>query len=172
MQFVFVAAVLAGAVAPFGLGIDWGSEFHKSSFILPGSHFRAVENQISKRKTHNMISFCGDERFFEAQASFKYPRKNCQTFSMINHLLYDLKTLDPAAVPNAEVPYIGPFRIHKDKHGVAVGLDSSDLFTKLNITRSPLPELGSNYLWLEELLAMVMERNLYNANITAGQKFT
>ena len=49
----------------FGLGIDWGTEYTKSSLIIPGKGFEMVENTLSKRKTPNYISLCKKDRVFE-----------------------------------------------------------------------------------------------------------
>ena len=37
------------------LGIDFGSEYFKASIISPGKTFAIIENETSKRKTHNAV---------------------------------------------------------------------------------------------------------------------
>jgi len=38
------------------IGIDFGSEYFKASLISPGKTFTIVENETSKRKTHNAVN--------------------------------------------------------------------------------------------------------------------
>lgn len=64
----------------FGLGVDFGSQFHKSSMLLPGKYFTMVEDSISKRKTPSILSFCKDKRFYEYQAESKLSKQKCDTF--------------------------------------------------------------------------------------------
>ena len=37
------------------LGIDFGSNYYKVSMIAPGKTFEIVENETTKRKTHNVV---------------------------------------------------------------------------------------------------------------------
>jgi molecular chaperone DnaK (HSP70) len=79
------AIVLLGLIdrfLAFGLGVDWGSEYHKST-MLTAAGYRMVENHVSARKTPSILSFCGEERFFENQALGKFSRAACDTFMML-----------------------------------------------------------------------------------------
>ena len=155
-----------------GVGIDWGFEFHKSSFVLPGEYFRAVENTISKRKTQNMMSICGEERYFESQAAVKYSKQNCQTFSMLGTVINNIERPDLAELLRKETPYIQSSNVKVDENGVAFELDNKELLERIKFNRVGVKDIGSNYIRLEEIMAMVLERNLINARNTASTNFT
>lgn len=155
----------------FGFGVDWGAEYHKSSMIIPGQHFQAVENEISKRKTHNLFSICGEERYFEAQAAAKLTRSSCQSFFLTNRLLYDQGTETLQQAMNAESEHVAPQKLLVDEHGLAFALDAPIFLDSLNFTRSALGG-AQHYLRLEEVIAMIMEKNLINARNTGKVSFT
>lgn len=169
---IFAVMFAASGVWGAGLGIDWGSEFYKSSFLVPGAYFKAVENQISKRKTHNMVSLCGEERVFEAQSAVKFYKKNCQTFSMLNKVLQGLEDPLLSQTLKQEEPFIQPLEIARDENGLVFKVDNEEFFNKLNIERPAIEGVGSKYLRLEEVMAMSMENNLENARRTANYNFT
>lgn len=58
-------ALCISRITSFGLGIDFGSEYIKSAFILPGKNFQFVEDDMSKIKVPNVISFCDQKIFLE-----------------------------------------------------------------------------------------------------------
>merc|ERR1711976_1140243 len=75
---------LIDKVKLFGLGIDFGSQYHKASMLLPGKYFTMVEDSISKRKTPSMLNFCSNKRFYEYQAIKKFPKNKCDSFYYLN----------------------------------------------------------------------------------------
>lgn len=85
-QIIIVLLGLIDRLSGFGLGVDWGSEYHKST-MLTAAGYRMVENHVSARKTPSMLSFCGEERFFENQAFGKFSRFACDTFYQLDRFI-------------------------------------------------------------------------------------
>ena len=77
-----------------GFGVDWGSEFHKAALVMPGKGFKMVEDQMSKRKSHNILTFCGDKRLFEYRAMIKFQNKRCNAFYFLNRWLDPVPGMD------------------------------------------------------------------------------
>ena len=93
-----IISELALRIISFGLGIDWGSEYHKSTMLLPKTGFRMVENHTSGRKTPSVISICDNERFFESQAVAKFNRIACETLIFSNRYFTHLALSDDKSV--------------------------------------------------------------------------
>lgn len=167
-----VLAVVVGRAAAHGLGIDWGTEFHKTSTLVPGQHFRAVENDLSKRKTHNLVAFCGEERFFDAQAIAKLPRSTCQSFYFTARLLHEKSVASARKTIAADERHITPVQVIEDDFGWGFKLQSPAFLAGLNFTRTPIADGTSDYLRQEELIAMIMEKNLANAATTVKSRFS
>ncbi len=146
----------------FGLGIDWGSEFHKSTIFLPKQGFKMVENSISKRKTPSMMSFCDGERFFESQSVTKFSRANCQTFSMLNSF-FELESLSIESKFLTKNDFLYTDPLHRfDNFGVI--FPTSSLLVR-NFTRNTLSEFLNgdknesfeHFVRLEEIFAMMLD---------------
>lgn len=58
MKIVVIATLIGVGLCL--LGIDLGSKFIKIALEELGSGDRVIENEMSKRQTHNLISVCSD----------------------------------------------------------------------------------------------------------------
>lgn len=74
------------------LGVDFGGEFIKSSFILPGKAFQILEDTTSKRKTPSSVAFTNSERVFEWGTIAKKAKAYQTTFTYLQRYLG--KTVD------------------------------------------------------------------------------
>lgn len=168
MRLTHVLCLLAcvGALAAFGLGVDWGSEYHKST-MLTANGYRMVENHVSARKTPSMISLCGDERFFENQALGKFSRSTCDTFMMLDR--YAHRKPDAAnAFPKS---FLGSFFDSKSPAQDAIGAlfpTASTLFKDFERNVTGLFEeaeaaFKDPFVRVEEALGMMMENERQNA---------
>lgn len=146
-----------------GLGIDFGSEFHKSAMVIPGKYFTMVENRISKKKTPTSIAFCDGDRLFENQAIKKRFKKKCDSFSFTPRFLWNKQE-------NTNNFFLDSSRIKRDEFGYLVEVRKQNLPRSLNFTR--VNEDGTGY-WVrgEELNAMIIENNLRNAKKTGEKEF-
>ena len=163
---ITITLTLLQEITSFGLGIDWGSEFHKSTMLLPKSGFRMVENHVSARKTPSSLSFCGEERFFENQALVKFTKAACHSFSMSNrfsHLLgqntTDPQTLQSELFHDPQIPL-------SDQIGIVFGTTAKIIkdFSRNNASYVRQNEdFPANYIRYEELLGMMFENERSNA---------
>ena len=158
ITYIAVFGLLVQKLLQYGLGVDYGSEFHKSAMIIPGKFFRMVENQISKKKTPNTIAFCEGDRFFESQGIKKRLKKKCDSFSYPTRFLHNRSDNEKLEVDL----YLDKTTVTKDEIGYLLKIDKSSLPKSLNFTR--MNEDESAYLLRgEEINAMIMENNLKNA---------
>lgn len=163
---VAVFGLLIQKLLQFGLGVDYGSEFHKSAMIIPGKFFKMVENQISKKKTPTTISFCDGDRFFEYQGLKKRLKKKCDSFSYTTRFLHNRPENDEMETDL----YLDKTKIIRDDIGYLLEVSKNNLPKSLNFTR--MNEDESAYLLrAEELNAMIMENNLKNAQRTGETVF-
>ena len=154
-------------VMSYGFGIDWGTEYHKSTILLPGEGFKMVENEISKRKTQSTISFCGNSRFFENTAQTKFTRQNCISFFHLNKFLGSSEkmenNLDMNVALSDQFSFVFP-----------VEPTTLDNFKRTKTQRLVLEngnEAPANFIRLEELMAMMLEHEKQNANNTGKNVF-
>lgn len=159
-----LAIVLLGLidrVVGFGLGIDWGSEYHKST-MLTVAGYRMVENHVSARKTPSMLSLCGEERFFENQALSKFSRAACDTFFMLDRFSERLAEVLRGS-PGLDT-YYDSRKAHQDAIGPL--FPTSSVFLKgfgrntTGLTDAPLAEA---FVRFEEVLGMMLENERQNA---------
>lgn len=150
----------------FGLGVDWGSEFHKSTMLLPKEGFRMVENHVSARKTPSLISFCGDERFFENQATIKFTRMACETFYMFNRFSELLSTNSTEKLLNNSKLFLdGKVPVY-DEVGIAFPVKANIVknFARNNASYvRQYSEFPESYIRYEEVLGMMLENERNNA---------
>ena len=111
-----------------GLGIDFGSEFHKSAMVIPGKYFTMVENRISKKKTPTSIAFCDGDRLFENQAIKKRFKKKCDSFSFTPRFLWNKQE-------NTDNFFLDSSRVKRDEFGYLVEVRKQNLPRSLNFTR-------------------------------------
>lgn len=156
----------------FGLGVDWGSEFHKST-MLTANGYRMVENHVSARKTPSMLSLCGDERFFENQAFGKFSRAACDTFMMLDRLSH--KTFDS----DKETKFLESFFDVNGPSFDSIGTlypTSSALFKgfERNVTGlfDELTKAPESFIRYEEVLGMMLENERQNAAKTSKSEWT
>lgn len=158
--------VLLERLCAFALGVDYGSEFHKASMIIPGKFFYMVENAISKKKTPTTLAFCGGDRLFENSALKKYLKKNCDTFSFPNRFLNKRLAEDTY---NSEL-FLDSHNMVKDDIGYLFAVKKSNLPQLVNFPRNSTD--GEHYLIrAEEVNAMILQNNLLNAGKTGNTVF-
>ena len=170
-----IALTLFGRAMSFGLGIDWGVEFHKSTTLLPKSGFKMVENQISKRKTPSSISFCGEERIFENQAVVKFTRQNCETYHYLTRYLEGVNGTLLKQFPDFERYFLDTALPIFDKKS-AVFKTNFPLTKEFQRNHTSWPtndtqKLPENFFRLEEILGMMIEMEKENAEKTGETKF-
>lgn len=171
MLFVLVIAITLFEIKSspeYGFGIDWGAEYHKSTILIPGEGFRMVENEISKRKTPSIIAFCGGSRFFENQAIAKFSRQNCVSFHLLNLFFSDIEN---------EHNLIDKQSQFNDQFGVIFSVDKTIMpefkRTKLNkLIIDGIADVPLYFLRLEEIFAMMLEKERDNAGKTGNNVFT
>ena len=165
-KLITILAIFIQRLLQFGLGVDYGSEFHKSAMIIPGKLFKMVENQISKKKTETMISFCNGERYFERLGMKKRLKKKCDSFTFTTRFLAN----NPVNDDFESDLYLDKTVITKDDIGYLLEVRKNSLPASLNFTR--VNEDDSAYLLRsEEINAMIMENNLKNAQRTGEMVF-
>lgn len=140
----------------FGLGVDWGSEFHKST-MLTSAGYRMVENHVSARKTPSYLSFCGEERFFENQALGKFSRAACDTFMM-------LERFSDRSAAGAPGTFYDAKETSRDDIGTLFPVASSLLKEfERNNTGLSSEALADPFVRFEEVLGMMLENERQNA---------
>lgn len=159
---------LLGCVVSYGFGIDWGSEFHKSTILVPEGGFRMVENDISKRKTPSMVSFCGKDRLLESQALAKFARATCQSFYFLNRFFADGGATTDFG--NHPAPIEDQFSCIFPVAGEALSLYKRTKSHKLALANGK--DLPESYVRFEELLAMMLQREKRNAASTGGGSYS
>lgn len=171
-QLSFFVLGLIRYTLGFGLGVDWGSEFHKST-MLTANGYRMVENHVSARKTPSMLSFCGDERFFENQAFGKFSRAACDTFMMLDRLSH--KTFEA----DKETKFLDSFFDASGPSFDAIGTvypTSSAVFKgfERNVTGlfDELAKVPESFVRYEEVLGMMLENERQNAAKTGQAEWT
>lgn len=164
--FLLAMFTILQEIASFGLGIDWGSEYHKSTMLLPKGGFRMVENHVSARKTPSSLSFCAEDRFFENQALVKFTKAACQSFSMsnrFNHLLgqniTDLQSAHTELFFDPQMPL-------SDEIGFVFATNAKIIkdFSRNNASYvKQYDEFPAHFIRYEEVLAMMLENERSNA---------
>ena len=174
--YIAMLALLVEFAHQFGLGIDWGSEFHKSTMLLPKQGFRMVENSISKRKTPSIVSLCGEERFFESQAVIKFPRAACESFYLLNRFFEAENSTFSRDFSDSDKFFFENLQPIFEKHSVIFGSDSPILknFKReiaLQLDEGFTGTLPEHYLRLEEIFAMMLDLEKDNALKTGQVQF-
>lgn len=132
----------------FGLGVDFGSQFHKGSMLLPGKYFTMVEDSISKRKTPSIISFCKDKRFYEYQAEKRLSKDKCDTFQHMRRFFNNKEALD--FFKNEQQKYKDLFEERVDELGHLMTL------RKKNIPEFSTYPRNTEEIRLEEIYGMMI----------------
>ena len=174
--YIAMLALLVEFAYQFGLGIDWGAEFHKSTMLLPKQGFRMVENSISKRKTPSIVSLCGDERFFESQAVIKFPRAGCESFYLLNRFFEAENSTFSQEFSDVDKFFFENLQPVFEKHSVIFGSESPILKnfkreTALQVGDNFTGTLPENFLRLEEIFAMMLDLEKDNALKTGQVEF-
>jgi hypoxia up-regulated 1 len=174
--YIALLALLIEFTRQFGLGIDWGSEFHKSTMLLPKKGFQMVENSISKRKTPSIVSLCGEERFFESQAVIKFPRAACESFYMLNRFFEAENSSFAQEFSDVDKFFYENLKPVFEKHSVVFASESPVL---KNFKREIALQVGDdfsgtlpeNFFRLEEIFAMMLDLEKDNALKTSQVEF-
>ena len=167
MKYLFLCIGIISLVNTFGLGIDWGSEFHKSTMLLPKKGFVMVENRISKRKTPSLLSFCDRERFFENDSLMKFNKNVCNTFFYMNRF-WDASSEDLESIKeDMKNHYYEDYKVSVDETGFKI--ESS--WPEKIFGKNEKNENHRNYLRPEEIFAMMLEVEKKNAEKTGDTKF-
>jgi hypoxia up-regulated 1 len=174
--YLGILILVAEMTRQFGLGIDWGNEFHKSTMILPKKGFQMVENSISKRKTPSTLSFCGEDRFFESQAVIKFPRAACESFYMLNRFFETDKNSFTTDFSDTDKYFFEDLKVTFDKHSLVFESQSPVLKNfQRNSTIQTIDDFKGtvpvNYIRLEELFAMMLDIEKDNAFNTGQVEF-
>ena len=169
---LLLALNLSQIIKSFGLGIDFGGQYHKASMLLPGKYFTMVEDSISKRKTPSLISFCKLKQFFEYQSLSKFAKKRCDSFYFLNRFF-----------ENEDTDYFKEYetvaKFFKDRI-LPKKNDNGDIFFPIrkinlpiltNFKRENLENENEINLRLEEIYAMLLKNLKQNAERTAEREF-
>ena len=164
-RFLFLISVLKHYLT-FSFGIDFGSELNKSAFIVPGKYYTSVEDQMSKRKSESIITFCGNKIFYEYQGAKKSLKKSCNSYDYItrffetddSNYLKQLNSISDTFFDNIETT--------QEKYGIEF---------KINPKNYPIIQKDLNTpkkIKLQEIFALILKNIKKNANKTANLKFS
>lgn len=159
-------------IKSFGLGIDFGGQYHKASMLLPGKYFTMVEDSISKRKTPSLISFCGLKQFFEYQSLSKFAKKKCDSLYYLNRFFESEDTEFFKEYSQVSKFFKDRILPKKDENGdIFFSLRNKNLPILTNFKRENPEDENHTDLRLEEIFAMLLKNLKTNAERTAEREF-
>lgn len=129
------------------LGIDLGSEFVKAALVAPGSPFKIILDEHSKRKSPSLVVFDSDNRLFGNNGHALSLRKPLSSISF--QLLLLGQTFDSPLMNTYNSRYFGHKLIEDDERGsIRIKFDTKILHPSDHTFDS---------ISVEELMAMTLQ---------------
>ena len=178
-QFLFLITIIKHYFT-FSFGIDFGSELNKSAFIVPGKFYTSVEDQMSKRKSESIITFCGDKKFYEYQGAKKSLKKTCNSYNYLTKYFEtnDLNYLEKLS--KIKHTFYDNIKTSEDKYGILFDIKLENFPIEIKQEENSENENNNENkkenknkkLRLQEIFGLILKNIKKNANKTSGLKFT